>query len=169
MRKGFQCGDCGTWHDELPLDVGFDEPLYVSELDDDQRARWVTGTGDFRELVQDDVRHYFIRGVIEIPIVGTDEVFCYGVWSSLSEKSYAAALVAHQNNESAGPFFGWLSNRLPSYPDTLNLKMKVHLRRDIRSALELEPTDHPLAVEQRNGMAVHRVEQIISTVMRPSA
>jgi len=50
------------------------------------------------------------------------------------------------------PMFGWLSTNLPPYPQTVNLKTSVHLRNDgLRPFIELEPTDHPLAIEQRDG------------------
>ena len=40
---------------------------------------------------------------------------------------------------------------LKPYPDTMNLKSRVHLRNHgHRPTIELEPTDHPLALEQRN-------------------
>jgi hypothetical protein len=55
------------------------------------------------------------------------------------------------------PNFGWLSNRLWQYPDTLNLKCKVISQPvDRRPLIELEPTDHPLSVEQRNGISQQR-------------
>src|SRR5262245_6348189 len=125
MTRGFQCASCGKWHDELPLDFAFDEPKYVAELDDEERAKCVKGAGDFRELLQEGEKHYFIRGVLEIPIVGTDDVFCYGVWTSLSAQSHQAANEAYRKKIDAGPFFGWLSNVLPNYPNTLNLKTHV--------------------------------------------
>jgi hypothetical protein len=60
-----------------------------------------------------------------------------------------------------GPFFRWLSAELPLYPRTENLKTRVHLRDDgIRPYIELEPTDHPLAIEQRNGIGVDRIAEI---------
>ena len=61
----------------------------------------------------------------------------------------------------AGPFFGWINTRLPDYPDTINLKALVHLRQGgLRPAIELEPTDHPLAVEQRKGLSHERAAAI---------
>ena len=69
----------------------------------------------------------------------------------------------------AGPFFGWLSNVFPNYPATLNLKTLVHVRAEVRAAIELEQTDHPLAIEQREGISMDRVREIISRVMHPSA
>ena len=50
--------------------------------------------------------------------------------------------------------FGWFSSRLPGYPDTLSLKCMVHPRDDgMRPAIELEDSDHPLAVQQCGGIA----------------
>ena len=59
------------------------------------------------------------------------------------------------------PYFGWLSTSIPGYPDTLNLKTHVHTRAiGIRPFIELEPTNHPLAIEQREGITLQRVEGI---------
>jgi hypothetical protein len=50
--------------------------------------------------------------------------------------------------------FGWFSNQVPGYPDTLNLKCDVSPRDDgMRPLITLEPTDHPLAVQQREGIS----------------
>ncbi|WP_409517555.1 DUF2199 domain-containing protein [Bradyrhizobium sp. WYCCWR 12699] len=65
-----------------------------------------------------------------------------------------------------GSFFGWLSAELPLYPRTENLKTRLHLRDGIRPYIELEPTDHPLAVEQRNGMSVDRLAEIYAYYAR---
>ena len=52
------------------------------------------------------------------------------------------------------------------YPETMNLKTRVHLRdQGIRPFIELEPTDHPLAVEQRQGISVARVAEIYAMLM----
>jgi hypothetical protein len=46
------------------------------------------------------------------------------------------------------------------YPDTLLLKTHVHSRVGMRPCIELEPTNHPLAVEQRVGISGERVREI---------
>ncbi|MXN80136.1 DUF2199 domain-containing protein [Burkholderia sp. 4701] len=67
-----------------------------------------------------------------------------------------------------GPFFGWLNTQLSVYLETINLKTMVHLRDDgIHPYVSLEPTDHPLALEQRNGISAKRVAQIYREVMHP--
>jgi len=167
MATRFHCRSCGEWHDEVPLDLGFDEPLYVAELNADDRARFVTSWSDFRTLLRDGATHHFIRGVIEIPIHEVERPFRYGVWASLSQASYKAATKAYKDDAEAGPFFGWLSNRLALYPDTLTLKANVHVRATMRARIELEPTDHPLAIEQRDGITMERVQQIVDRALHP--
>lgn len=166
---GFRCSTCGQWHDDLPLDVAFDEPAYVQRMSVEERERLVNEDGDFQIVRRPDgMNDYFIRGVIEIPVHDMNEVFCYGAWTSLSERSYLAAMEAYRTNGPAGPFFGWLSNRIPGYPETLNLKTQVHVRPDLRARIELEPTEHPLAVEQRKGIDRRRVIEIVEQVIHPA-
>src|SRR5215831_8075762 len=44
------------------------------------------------------------------------------------------------------------STKVPGYPDTAFLKTMVHQREvGVRPSVELEPTDRPLAVDQRDG------------------
>ena len=119
-----------------------------------------------------DRTSFFVRGCasIEIPVHGADEPLIWGVWVSLSEMSFKTWLkVFEQEHRShVGPFFGWLNAWLKPYPDTANLKSRVHLRNHgLRPIIELEPTDtdHPLALEQRNGISVHRVAEIYATMM----
>lgn len=64
------------------------------------------------------------------------------------------------------PYFGWFSSSLPVYPETLGLKVNVHTRDvGIRPLIEVEPTDHPLAVEQREGVTAGRVTKIAETML----
>jgi hypothetical protein len=61
-----------------------------------------------------------------------------------------------------GPFFGWLKPCL----ETTGLKTRVDLRdHGLRPWIELEPTDHPLALAQRNGIVVDRVAEIYAIMM----
>jgi len=65
------------------------------------------------------------------------------------------------------PMFAWLCTDLPIYPKTIGLKTKVHLRNDgQRPFIEVEPTEHPLALEQRNGVTLQRVEDIAAAVLQ---
>lgn len=112
---------------------------------------------------------FFVHGLIEIPVLGSDEPFSWGVWVSLSKGSYdrMVELWDTPGREHEPPYFGWLSTQLPVYsPTTLNLKTHLHTRPiGERPFIQLEPTDHPLAVEQRTGITRARVERIADILL----
>lgn len=107
---------------------------------------------------------FFIHGLIEIPVSDTGDTFSWDVWASLSATSFAHAVKhwEHPQREKEPPYFGWLSTELTLYgAPTLNLKTRVHTRPvGQRPWIELEPTDHPLAVEQRHGITRARVAEL---------
>ncbi|GAA2546966.1 hypothetical protein GCM10010295_36520 [Streptomyces intermedius] len=92
-------------------------------------------------------QHYFVKGLIEIPVIGSAEVLSWNVWVSLSRESFSRAsdLWDRPGREAEKSHFGWLTTDLPVYPaTTLNLKTRVHTRPvGERPFVELEPTDHP--------------------------
>jgi hypothetical protein len=88
---------------------------------------------------------------------------------SLPNFKRAFQLWEQSGRESEPPYFGWLSSLLPGYPDTLHLKTLVYTREvGRRPRIELEPTDHPLAVEQRRGITWERVQLIAELVLHGS-
>lgn len=108
-----------------------------------------------------------MRGHLEIPIQGSTERFIYVIWVSLSATNFARTRALWDNAARAEepPYFGWFSTLLPGYPETLNLKTLVHTRAvGFVPGIELEPTDHPLAVEQRVGITWERIRAIAETV-----
>ena len=111
-----------------------------------------------------DKEYFFIRGLIEIPVEDGDEPFVWDVWVSLSEFNFKISKEnwgTHDREMKLQSMFGWLSTSIPCYPETINLKTKVHTRKvGMRPFIELEPTDHPLALEQRKGIAISRIQQI---------
>ena len=65
--------------------------------------------------------------------------------------------------EDEPPLGGLIGNNISTYPDTINLQAYVHLRPGkLRPAIELLPADHPLAVEQGEGITLERVEEIVA-------
>jgi hypothetical protein len=164
MSFTFQCVTCGKTHEGMPS-FGASAPLSYYEVPVEEReARCDLGSDD----CVIDGEHFFVRGCIEIPVQGETEPFSWGVWVSLSQASHLEWLkhFGESKRSHVGPFFGWLNAWLKPYPDTMNLKTRVHLRDNgIRPYIELEPTDHPLAVEQRNGISVERVAEIYALMV----
>lgn len=157
----YVCSCCGETHDEMP-DIGYRAPHYWT----DPPRPGASLSSDL--CVLDDDR--FVRGVLELPVLGTNETFGWGVWVSLSQANFERykELFADDPPPGEAPYFGWLANKLPRYPDTLNLKSRVHLRsKTTRPMIELEPTDHPLAVHQRRGIRRDELMPFINSVLHP--
>lgn len=160
----FKCAVCDEWHEGMPS-FGAIAPLYYYYIPEAEREARCQLSSDTCII---DERDFFVRGCIELPVEGTEEPFIWGVWVSLS-KEHFAEFEAHFECDSRvlqGPYFGWLSAAIATYPDTENLKTMVHMRDNgQRPYIELEPTEHPLAVEQRNGISRDRVAEIYAAYM----
>ena len=59
--------------------------------------------------------------------MGTGKSYGWGVRVSLSAENFARYEASFEAPDQSrlGGMFGWLSNRLPDYPDTLNLRTDV--------------------------------------------
>lgn len=164
----YTCQTCGEVHEGIP-DIGFDAPIYYYQISPEERPRRVSLSEDFCSINDED---FFIRTCLEIPIRGYEESFMWGVWVSLSRPNFERyrAIFEEDPPEGEGPYFGWLSNRIEPYPDTLNLKTRVNLQRDgARPRLELEPTDHPLAVHHREGIELEDLLKLIDDRLHAGA
>ncbi|MFI8705965.1 DUF2199 domain-containing protein [Bacillus sp. NPDC077411] len=151
---------CTHSEHELPIGYGSDAPIYYYNIPENERHQRFEINSDICIM---DEEYYFIRGCIEIPIINNNEVFIWNVWVSLSEESFSKTMELWETEErkTEEPYFGWLSTSIPGYPDTVNLKTHVYIRDiGIRPFIELEPTDHPLAVEQRKGITLERIAEI---------
>ena len=164
----YRCATCGQMHEGPVLAFGPAAPaLYVQIPENERETRCELSS----DVCMIDAKHFFVLGSIELPILGSDKPFVWSVWVSLSEKSMRRMyeLWEQPGRESEPPYFGWLSSNLPNYPSTLNLKTHVRTRPvGIRPLIELEPTDHPLAREQREGIAWERVLEINQAALHPT-
>jgi hypothetical protein len=164
MNYAWTCRCCGKQFNTLPLDFGFEGPHHwfeIPELERQHRGKLDTDTCII------DGTDIFVRGCLEIPIIGHGDRLVWGTWVSVSKESFARIVELWDAPviENESPKFGWFCNNLPLYPTTLNLKTNLHLRGGgSRPLIELQPTDHPLAIEQQQGIPIERVEEIAAAL-----
>ena len=150
------------------MSYGADEPSVMSAIPQSERDRRV-------ELSEEqciiDGKDFFVRGCLELPMVGDgSDVFVWGVWVSLSEQNFEQMHLLWNSAERASepPYFGWLCTALPCYPDTMYLKTNVHTRAvGVRPLVRLQPSDHPLFLEQENGITIQRVQEFAEQILHP--
>ncbi|MEV4134074.1 DUF2199 domain-containing protein [Dactylosporangium sp. NPDC049742] len=165
-EQGFVCRGCGQRHGGMPFSYGAIAPQVWS---DDY-------AGDESSTLEDELciiqaEHFFVRARIVIPVLDADTDFDWGVWVSLSRANFERSLElwTTPGREQEPPYFGWLSTEIPVYePTTLSLKTHVHTQPvGSRPRVELEATDHPLAVEQRDGITRDRVQEFAELLLHP--
>jgi hypothetical protein len=165
MKLNWTCHCCGEQQDELPLDIFMEFPDPWLDIPPAERSR--RGIANKDVCLIDD-KWFFLRGCIEIPVVDLGDLFIWGVWVSLSSKSFERVkeLWSATALDDEPAKFGWLCNRISAYPDTYALPTNVRLRSgNLRPLIELKTSDHPLAIEQRDGITRARVEEIAGKVL----
>lgn len=154
----YRCSSCGQLHGELP-DIGSDKPDYWWSVPPIERSFRIDMCEDACDV---DGEFFFIRGVLEIPLKDADDRFGFGVWVSQKKENFQTYL-ENLESPSIGPFFGWLNTKISWFEeDTINLKTKAHFRGNgLRPVIVLEPSDHPLAAMQREGITLDEAWKIV--------
>jgi hypothetical protein len=162
----YVCSYCGQTHEDLP-DLAFDRPVYAQNVPEEERTDRVQFDDD---LCVVDGTYYFIRGVIAIPILDQSATFGIGAWVSQKPENFHSYVEQFDSAE-IGPFFGRLSNEFMFGGEpTLNLKTMVHFQgKGLRPKIELEPTDHPLAMAQQNGLSLDEAWAFLHERLDPLA
>jgi hypothetical protein len=110
-----------------------------------------------------DGEHFFVRCVFEIPVHGLAEKFGYGCWSTLSRQNFDLYIEGFDSGDYAGmgPWFGWFSNRLRGFADSLNQKCWVYPQPGRqRPVIALADPDHELAIAQDEGITPERLLEL---------
>ena len=164
-RIVYRCTKCEKVHEGLPA-IAYDAPLPYYELCEDDRVNNAMLTDDLCGI---DGEHWFVRAVLEIPIVGHAETLEWGVWGSLSEANFNRYRETFDDDDQSkiGPMFSWFSSRLPGYPDTFNLRCRIVPRDDRqRPLIEFHPEDmHTLVLDHRNGISLERAIEFVMPVL----
>ncbi|MDZ4781943.1 MAG: DUF2199 domain-containing protein [Planctomycetia bacterium] len=156
----YVCQCCGQRFDGLPLDFVGEAPWRNMGVSDDEFDARVLLE---KSLCVVDGQFFFVRGHIRLPILGTDDVFVWSVWCSLSNDSFRHLYEHWDDSDRAGDtYFGWLCTVLPCYEATTwNLKSNVRSRNnDLVPLIEIQPVDHPIYQEQQEGITVERWHSI---------
>lgn len=149
----FHCEKCGQVHEGLPT-LAFNTPDFYEYLNEKDRDELVEElSSDFCVIRYPEQTDRFIRAVMTIPILDACEDLDYGIWVSLSEKSFADYRNTYQKDVEERQYFGRICNAIPGYEDTLNLHVEVRTRNDgFRPEVVPYASDHPLVTDWENGI-----------------
>ena len=167
QQNSFLCSSCGLEHTGLPLSFAADYPDPYANLDREARELRAIAGSDQCIIDQEE---FYIRGCLEIPIIGTSEVFLWGLWARVKETAFDE-ISDHWESEgrekTIGPYKGRLANALSIYPDTLNQCLEVQIKPvGSRPLFILEDAENLLAIEQRNGLTAQQAAHYACSLLR---
>lgn len=121
-------------------------------------------TPDVCILPHDGVIRHFVRGHLQLPVHDAEPpLFVWSVWVEIDEEAMAsiADSWSDPNRAATPPVHGRLATELPYEQPTRGLPITVHTR-DLGLSPLLMVTDfrHLLALEQRDGVELHRIAEL---------
>jgi|KBSSwiStaDraftv2_1062776.scaffolds.fasta_scaffold361619_2 hypothetical protein len=161
MSISYRCNTCGETHEGLPFTWGPAVPDRYYAIPAAEREQRVELSSDQCII---DGTEFFVLGRLEISVLDSENNFYWLAWVSLTEDDFARVyeLWHTSGRESEPPFSGFLNSELPCYSEsTLTLAAQLVTQPvGERPLIELERSYHPLAVEQRSGITIARVQEI---------
>jgi hypothetical protein len=165
-RITFKCSTCEKVHEGLPA-IAFDAPWAYYTLPQAERSTRAVLTSDMCVI---DNEEFFVRAVLEVPIVGHSETLEWGVWGSLSNKNFERYEASFFDNDQSklGAMFSWFSSKLPGYdlpPEGLRCQLIPRDDRQ-RPSIEFHPDDtHALVLDKKNGISLERAIAFVIPVL----
>lgn len=164
----FLCTCCNEMHDERPAIAARQPDAYRHLSEEEKIAYHAECDSDFCVIRYPQQTDYFIRTCLEIPIEGETETLEYGVWVSLSEKSFADYQTHYpkswQDFEEK-VYFGWLNTHIPDY-EWDNIPMKVVTRNGIRPIVYPDPAfAHALVGDVYHGISAAEADARIHRLL----
>lgn len=160
----FKCSCCGAIHEGSPS-IGYRMPDQYASLSEEQRTTMGRLGEDFCTITHEDGMDHFVRAILEVPIHGIDEPFLWGIWVSLSQKSFDRYVETFNEPVEGDGFFGWVCNEIAAYPygESRPADVYVQLGRErpkiVLHRLEGAIRD-PLVIDQTHGISMARAQEI---------
>ncbi|MGC3994920.1 MAG: DUF2199 domain-containing protein [Propionicimonas sp.] len=164
------CAVCRRVHRDLTRVLGTSAPDDWLAVSAGERME-AELTPDVCILPDHGTTRHFIRGHIQLPVVDPDpDVFVWSVWTEVDESSMEciARNWSDPNRAASAPLSGRLATELPYEQPTRGLQLTIYTRDPGMAPLLMvsSGSQHPLAAEQRDGIALHRVAEFAELLAR---
>ncbi|GAB5398861.1 MAG: DUF2199 domain-containing protein [Aureisphaera sp.] len=162
----FTCTTCGQVHTEWPA-LAFKAPFSYACLSDQAQKERAKLDTDFCEIRHDEQTDRFIRVILTQKVNDHCSNLEYGMWVSLSKKSFFDYLENFDNQNHETTYFGWLSNMIPEYDDTLHIPCNVMTKKG-NTRPEIFPYDdhdNPFVKDYYNGISKEEAQKRIDAML----
>lgn len=144
------------------MDVAYARPQQYFEIPEEERDERVWFNQETNaDLCVIDGDSFLIRAYLPIPVEETAE-FRHGVWVLVEEPDFRKYMTLEGDGSGEPSFEGRLSSEVPGYPSTFMLNADIQLGPTTeRPMVHLKPSAHPLSAEQRQGISMARVHELV--------
>ena len=163
----YTCSNCGKEHEEWPALV-YTSPTNYDALSEDEKKNIAKLDTDFCVITYPDETDRFIRCTLTQKVNDYCEDLDYGLWVSLSEKSFQDYSENFNNENHETKYFGWLSNDLPEYDFSESIPTTVFTRtgNDRPEIVPHEDFEHPFVKDYYNGITKAEAKRRIKEMLR---
>ncbi len=163
----FKCPECGQSHSDWPA-LTFKSPANYDFLSDQEKSELGKLDSDFCEIHYDDQIDRFIRVTLTQKVNDTCENLDYGLWVSLSEKSYSDYKANFDNDNHETCYFGWLCSNIPEYGDTMSIPCDVMTKtgNNRPKIFPHKDFEHPFIKDYYDGITKAEAEKRINKMIK---
>ena len=163
----YTCSCCGKEHEEWPA-LSYISPTNYDSLSAEDKQSLGELSSDFCIIRHSDQIDRFIRCTFTLKVIDHCEDLEYGLWVSLSEKSFQDYSENFNRENHEAKYFGWLCNDLPEYNFSESIPTTVftrpgHQRPEI---IPYEDFDHPFVYDYYNGITKAEAERRINAMLK---
>lgn len=162
------CQCCGEEKEDWPA-IAYSAPYPYFQLSEEELENSEL-TSDLCIIKYSDETCYFIRTVLVQEVNDSCQDLEYGIWVSLSEKSFNEYVENYDNKDFEGGYFGWLSNYLPDYEFKESIPTDVFVNNTIGRPFihPHESFDHSFVHDFYSGIEKEEAERRIDIVLNNS-
>lgn len=162
----FKCSRCGEIHEEWPA-LTFISPDNYSCLPEEDKKSIGYLDSDFCTINHSDQMDRFIRCTLTQKVNDHCEDLDYGLWVSLSEKSYVDYEKNFKKDSEEKVYFGWLCNDIIDYefPESIPTDVITRNNGQRPEIIPHKSFDHPFVKDYYDGISKKEAERRISNML----
>ena len=160
------CSCCGQEHNKWPA-LTYSSPDNYNTLSQEDKETIAELDSDFCIIKHLDQTDRFIRCTLTQKVNDHCEDLEYGLWVSLSEKSFEDYSKNYNNENHETTYFGWLCNDISDYEFNESVPMTVFTQKDNRRPLLVphEDFNHQFVKDYYNGISKCLAEKRINNIL----
>lgn len=162
----YTCSCCGQQHTEWPA-LTFITPDNYNILSTVDKTSIAALDSDFCTINYPDQTDRFIRCTLTQKVVDHCEDLEYGLWVSLSEKSFNDYYENYDNENHKTSYFGWICNDIPEYEFKGYIPATIITRTGNQrpEIIPHEDFEHPFVKDYKCGITKKEAESRIKSML----